>query len=153
MRTVEQFHLVPGIQPVADFMDGTVTTDVVECHAEGVLFVIGKGVGATGTSTITALACDDFTPTTTSAVAFMYRASTTPDTWGDWTQATSAGFTTTAGSNQRYEIYVDGSKLAEVGYPSAQLKAVEVFNNPVLGFIDIYLVNPRFSPQQYTAIA
>ncbi len=153
MNEVEQFHWVPGIYPVADAFAGTVTTDVVNCEsARGVLFQITKGVGATGTSTITILAADDVTPTNTTAVAFRYRTSTTPDTWGAWTEATSTGFTTTAGSNQMYQCFVPASALAEQGYGYAQLQAVEVVNNPVVGCINIAVVGPRYQPVPATLL-
>lgn len=152
MQIVDRLHAIPGIYPVADAFAGTVTSDVVEVQGEGVLFEIIKGVGATGTSTITVLSCDDTTPTTTAAVAFMYRASTTPDTWGAWTQATTAGFATTAGSNQVYQIYVDAQKLAANNYGYAQLQAVEVVNSPVVGAVMAYIVNPRYQVQPQSLI-
>ena len=152
MQSVSKRHAIPVLYPVADAFSGTVTSDVVEVQGEGVLFEITKGVGATGTSTITVLSCDDTTPTTTEAVAFMYRASTTPDTWSDWTQATTAGFTTTAGSNQMYQIYVDGQILAANNYAYAQLKAVEVVDSPVLGGINAYIENTRYQEQPVSLI-
>ena len=152
MRAVDNFHWVPGIYPVADAFAGTVTTDVVECLGEGMLWQITKGVGATGTSTVTVLACDDTTPSNTTAVAFMYRTSTTPDTWGSWTQATTTGFTTTAGSNQMYQVYVPSQELSDTGYGYAQLQAVEVVNNPVVGCINVAVVNPRYKVQPESLI-
>ena len=53
MKILDEMHLVKGIDPVADAFSGTVTSDVVECWGGGVLFVVYKGVGATGTSTCT----------------------------------------------------------------------------------------------------
>lgn len=152
MQIVEKFHSIPALYPVADAFDGTVVSDVVEVQGEGVLFEIIKGVGLTGTSTITVLSCDDTTPSNSAAVAFMYRASTTPDVWGDWTQATTAGFTTTAGSNQVYQIWVDAQKLAANNYAYAQLKAVEVVNSPVIGAIMAYIGNPRYQVQPSSLI-
>ncbi len=152
MQTVEKFHAIPVLYPVADAFAGTVTSDVIEAQGEGVLFEIIKGVGATGTSTITVLSADDTTPTTTAAVAFMYRTSTTPDVWGDWTQATTAGFATTAGSNEVYQVYVDGQKMAANNYGYVQLSAVEVVDSPVLGGIMAYIVNPRYQAQPQSLI-
>jgi len=140
-----KLHWIKGLDPVADAFAGTVTSDVVNAIGEGVLWVIHKGVGATGTSTITVLACDDVTPTTSAAVAFMYRTNTSGDTWSDWTRATTAGFTTTAGSSQMYQVYVEATEIGAEGYGYAQLKAVEVANDPVLGGITCAIVNPRYS--------
>jgi len=145
MQSVSKRHAIPVLYPVADALAGTVTTDVVEVLGEGVLFEITKGVGATGTSTITVLSCDDVTPTTTAAVAFMYRISTTPDTWGAWTQATTAGFALTAGSNQMYQVYVNAQALATNNYGYAQLSAVEVVNSPVAAGINAYIERLRYA--------
>lgn len=153
MNPVEQFWPIPVLYPVADAFAGTVNTDIVNCEsAVGVLFVITKGVGTTGTSTITIDACDDVTPTNSTAVAFRYRASTTPDTWGAWTEATSTGFTTTAGSNQLYEVFVSAAALAEQGYGYVRLTAVEVVNAAVLGGVNAYIVCPRYQPVPATLL-
>lgn len=137
-------HWIKGLDPVADAFAGTAVTDVVEAQCEGVLFLVHKGVGATGTSTITVLACDDTTPSNTTAVAFVYRTCTSGDTWGDWTRATTAGFTTTAGSSQMYQVYVESAELGSEGYGYVRLSAAEVVDSPVLGGIAIALVNPRY---------
>ena len=153
MNPVEQFHWVPVLYPVADAFAGTVNTDIVKCEsAVGVLFQITKGVGATGTSTITVDACDNVTPSNTTAVAFRYRISTTPDTWGAWTEATATGFTTTAGSNQMYQVFVPAAALAGAGYGYARLTAVEVVNNPVLGGVNAAVVCPRYQPVPATLL-
>lgn len=132
--------MVKGIDPIADAFAGTVTSDVVSMKNHKLCeFLIYKGVGATGTSTITVLACDDFTPSNTSAVEFWYQAITSGDTPGAATKATTAGFTTTAGSSQMYRIWVDADQLGASGYPNVQLQAVEVVNSPVLGGIAIRL--------------
>jgi len=129
-------HPVKGLDPVADAFTVTAVSDVINLEniIEGV-FIIYKGVGTTGTSTITLEACDDVTPTTTSAIAFEYQANTTGDTYGAVTAATTAGFTTTAGSSQIYVVYVHAAKLAASGYGYVRLKATEVVDAAVLGGI------------------
>lgn len=143
MNLLSHLHWHVGIAPVADFMAGTVNSDIMRCTGEGMLFLIAKGVGTTGTSTITVDACDNVTPSNHTAVAFMYRASTTLDVWGAWTQATATGFTTTAGSNQMYQVYVPASELGTEGYGYARLEAVEVAADPVTGCVLMAIVNPR----------
>lgn len=152
MQSVSKRHAIPVLYPVADAFAGTVSTDIVEVQGEGVLFEITKAVGATGTSTITVLSCDDTTPTNSVAVAFQYRISTTPDTWGAWTQATTAGFATTAGSNQMYQVYADAQKLAANNYAYAKLTAVEVVDSPVLGGVNAYIENTRYQDQPQSLI-
>lgn len=152
MQIVDKLHSIPVIYPVADAFAGAAASDVVEVQGEGVLFEIVKGVGATGTATITVLSADDTTPTTTAAVAFMYRASTTPDVWGDWTQATTAGFATTAGSNQVYQVWVNAQQLAANNYAYAQLVSTEVVDSPVAGAVMAYIGNPRYQVQPSSLI-
>jgi hypothetical protein len=155
MNVLEQLHFVPGIYPAADFMAGTVRTDVVECRsAVGVMFMIFRGDATAGTETgtVTVQACDDVTPTNTQAVPFRYRISTTPDTFGAWTEATAAGFTMTAGDNQLYEVFVSAADLATYGYGYARLQIVEVINDPVVGAILMAVVGPRYQPPTTTML-
>jgi hypothetical protein len=138
-------HVVKGLDPVADAFAGTTGSDIVDITGhQSATFIIYKGVGATGTSTVTVEACDDVTPSNTTAVPFYYRAITPNDTNGAMTAATTAGFATTAGSSQVYVIEVDHAELASVGYKYVRLKMVEVVDSPVLGGILIVLNNPRF---------
>jgi hypothetical protein len=150
----QRLHATIGLAPVADAFSGTVYSDIVSLskHNE-CLFTIIKGVGATGTSTITVEGSDNFSGSAVAAVPFLYRVSTTPDAWGDWTQATAAGFATTAGSAQLYQIAVRGQDLP-AGKPNARLKAVEVVDSPVLGGILIQLGQPKYGGEApATAIA
>ena len=78
----QEIHWINGLAPIADAFAGTTNTDVFEVQGEEAVFIIYKGVGATGTDTVTVLACNNTTPSLTSAIPFRYRASTTPDTWG-----------------------------------------------------------------------
>lgn len=138
-------HVVKGLDPVADAFSGTVGSDVVDITGhQSATFIVYKGVGATGTSTITVEACDDVTPSNTTAVPFYYRAITSNDTNAAMTAAAAAGFTTTAGSSQIYVIEVDEQELASAGYKYVRLKAVEVVDSPVLGGIVIVLNNPKY---------
>lgn len=138
-------HMVKGIDPIADAFAGTVYSDIVSMrNYKTCEFLIYKGVGTTGTSTITVQACDTVVPGNRSAVAFRYQTCTSGDTWSAITEVANTGFATTAGSSQMYRIYVDASVLAEVGYEFVQLKAVEVADDPVLGGIAIQLSEPRF---------
>ena len=119
MSTAFELHAVQGIVPVANAFAGTVATAILEVQGEGVLFTIIKGAGGAGTSVITVLACDDIVPTTTHAVAFKYRIQTTNDVWGAWTEGTTAGFTTTAGANQLYQIWAAAEEQAHIGYDTS----------------------------------
>ena len=149
---MENLHFVSGLAPVADALAATKYSDVFEVQGEGAFWIIHKGVGATGTSTITVEACDDTTPTNSTAVAFYYRTCTTGDTWSDVTKATTAGFATTAGSAQMYQMWVPASELGEEGYGYARLKAVEVADDPVLAGILCGVYGLRNAPQPSSLI-
>lgn len=138
-------HFVKGIDPVADAFAGTVYSDVYSMRGHDLItFIIYKGVGITGTSTITIEACDDVVPSNVSAIPFRYQAITTGDTHGAETAAAATGFMTTAGSSQIYVITVKASALAASGYGFIRLKAVEVANDPVLGGVLAFLDKPKF---------
>lgn len=146
MIFTENHHLVKGLDPVADAFAGTVYSDIVNMKNFGhATFIIYKGVGATGTSTITVEASDDASGSNVTAIPFRYRAITSGDTAGTLTDATTAGFATTAGSSQLYAIEVDAQAMADTGYGYLRLKAVEVVDSPVLGGIAIVLSEPRYA--------
>lgn len=151
MQTV---HYVKGLDPVADAFSGTVNSDVVNMKNWGrVRFIIHIGVGATGTQTLTVEACDDVTPSNTSAIPFHYRQITSGDTPGALTAATASGFTTTAGSSKIVVVEVTAQALAASGYGYVRLHSVESVDSPCLGGILIELSEPRYAIEpQVTAI-
>lgn len=149
-------HLIKGLDAVADAFSGTVYSDIINMSGfHQVEFVIHKGVGATGTSTITVEASDDVSATNVSAIAFHYQKATgADDVPGSVTAAAAAGFATTAGSSQLYRIYVDCAALAASGYKFVRLKAVEVVDSPVLGGILVLGKQARYKDAiPVTAIA
>ncbi len=74
MLQLSVLHAVKGLDPVADVFDTTQYSDVVHLKDHhNCLFTVYIGVGATGTSTFTVEACDDVTPSNTSAIPFHYR--------------------------------------------------------------------------------
>jgi hypothetical protein len=155
-RWSEHNHVVKGIDAVADAFAGTVRTDVVSMKKHNkCTFLIHKGVGATGTSTITVNACDDFTPSNRTAIPFRYRrCANSADLQGALTAATSAGVLTTAGSSEIYVVEVLAEDLGNTGYPNVELTMVESVDSPVLGGIIIVLSEPTFAQAvQPTAIA
>ena len=142
---IQNNHTVKGLDAVADAFSGTVYSDILNMSGHGhCTFIVHKGVGATGTSTITVEACDDTSGSNVSAVPFFYKKYVgSDDVPGALTKATTAGFTTTAGSSQLYLIEVRDRDLASSGYKYVRLKAVEVVDSPVLGGIIAVLSQPR----------
>jgi hypothetical protein len=142
---LNNLHFIKGLDPVADAFSGTAVSDVVDlANHQSAIFIVYKGVGTTGTSTITVEACDDVVPTTTVAIPFYSKSITSTDVQGALTARAAAGFATTAGSSQIYVVQVAAEELAAAGYQFVRLKAVEVVDSPVLGGIAIALANPRF---------
>ena len=138
-------HVVKGLDPVADAFIGTVYSDIISLADWGhIQFIVYKGVGTTGTSTITVEACDDISASTTDAVTFIYQACVGTDVYAEVVKATTEGFTTTAGSSQLYKIDVDAEKLNDSGYQFIRLKAVEVEDDPVLGGIIAILTEGKY---------
>lgn len=135
----EECLVINGLAPVADAFAGTVNSDVIDVsEAHRLTFLVWWGVGATGTTLITVEACDNTTPSNTTAVAFKSRRVSnhqSSDVPGAVTARTSAGFTTTAGSNQLYIIEVDPAVIAATGYRYARLHCVEQVDSEVLGGI------------------
>lgn len=138
------FYNCANLTAHEDMFNGDPSTDVIVMRkARSIVFGILKSAGATGTATITVESCDDTTPTTTTAVAFHYRACTSGNTWGAVTAATTAGFTTTAGANQMYVIEVSADELSD-GDIGVRLVATEVVDNPCDGAIFCVTDNHRY---------
>lgn len=130
---LERLQPVAGIAPVADGMAGGVTSDVYDMSAfERIVFLVYRGVASGGTAapTYTVLACDNTTPSNTTAIAFKYRKSL-----GAVADATTAGFQATAGSAKIDAIEVDESALAASGYRYIQLSIAETVNDPVVSAV------------------
>jgi len=127
------------LAPVADALAGTVgTTPVNIGKYEALEFVLIKGVGATGTSTITVEACTSSGAANPEAIPFSYRVSLDKgNTWGEQILATAAGFATTAGSDHVIMIQVPShGPLASLPTKKwVRLKAVEVVDSPVLATV------------------
>ena len=152
MRTYNK--LIKGLDPVADAFAGTVYSDIISMknhnHAQ---FIIYKGAGATGTSTVTVEACSTNAAAATSAIPFNYQVIATGDTEGAYTACANTGFVTNAAASELYKIEVDAEALLASGYEYVRLKMVESANDPVLGGILAILSEPRYDQAvQDTAI-
>lgn len=155
-------HIVNGLYPVADAFASSMTSDYVSlANYRRATFVIhtGNATGGTADGTVTVLAASDAAGTGAGAVAFKYRvcaSSTTVDTWGALTAATTAGFSMTAGDNYLYVVEVDAADIegADAGNPFVAVKVTEVTDDPVVAGVICILSDPRYgtsTPQ--TAIA
>jgi hypothetical protein len=129
-----------------DMWNGDPASDVINMTDwRDCVFYIQKGAGAVGTATITVESCDDVTPTTSTAIVFKYRSMTTAtDTWGAWTNATVAGFTTTAAADNAYEIWVQAAELSGTD-KYVRMQCTEVDSTAVDGGMGAILINPRYA--------
>ncbi len=145
MNFSTRHRLVQGLPPVANALAGTKYSDIVNCRDAGdyLAFVIQRGVGTTGKSVITVEACDDNSPSNTTAIAFRYKEIDGSDVEGALQQADAAGYTMTAGSNRIDIVEVDAAHLAAEGYGYCRLKAAESVADPVLAGILIILGGPH----------
>ncbi len=120
-NVAEQGHVVNIIAPV-DINGGVVNSDV---------FSLGKYArcqillefGVTGAAvTFTVEECDDFVPTTTTAIAFSYYAEETAsgDTLTTRTAATTAGIAASTNDGIMYVIDIVASELTD-GRPNLRL--------------------------------
>lgn len=144
-QVFSQSHFLNGgLAPVADALAGTVTGDYVTTKLYShVTFVLIRGVGATGTSTLTVQAASDNTGTGATAIPFKSRSGTLAGVLGALTTRAAAGYTTSAGSNQIDVIEVDAADTPD-GKPFVALKAVEVVDSPVAAAVLTILSKARF---------
>ena len=148
MKTLlESMRFVNALPPVADAFSGTVYPAGINCEGIGkVFFIVQKGVGTTGTSTITVVAGDTASPLTETAIPFKYRRIASNNTTiGAVTVAATTGFVTTAGSSDSYIIEVDCQNAGSTDYAYIHLKAVESADNPVLGGVYAFGTDLRWA--------
>jgi len=122
INIAEQGHPIPIIYPQGS-AGATIDSDVFSMKdAQHVTILLEVGVQA-GAFDVDLVACDNFTPSTTSAIGFKcYKEETGDgDTLGSKVDVASTGFSTAATSNIFYVIEVDEEELPE-GYPNLQLK-------------------------------
>lgn len=145
---LQEIKFAKGIDPIGDALAGTVNSDIYSMRGHGrILFVVycGLATGGTATAVFTVDACDDVTPSNTTAIPFWYREIVTGDTEGAITRATSAGFTCTAGSSKIILIEVDAADVAAANVNSTygnhfvRLHSVEGVNDPVVAGLNVIL--------------
>jgi len=121
----EQGHVVNILPPID--INGGANSDVFSMeNAAHVDIIIQFGVQAAAT-TVTVEECDDFTPSTSTAIAFdyYYEDAAGGDTLSIRTTATAAGFSSSTTNNLIKVISIDASQLTD-GYPNLRV----VFSDP-----------------------
>ena len=162
MDMLSSLRVVQGLQHVADAFSGTTLSDVIKMTAHGrIMFIVQRGVGATGTAVLTVQGCDNAAGDNPVAVPFRYRTVDLSDSDipTALTVATAAGFTFAAGTGDLALVEVEDEVLSADGVTLTvdkgwvQLKSVEGVDSPVLGGIIAILGDPLFSEPTTTVIA
>lgn len=162
MDFIFDHHIVNGLVPKADRFDTAATTDWISLANHGrITFVIhtGNATGGTANGTVTVNASSVAAGSSPTALAFKYRkcdSSTTVDTWGALTDATSSGFSMTAGDDRIYvvELLADDVEAAAAGKKFVALTVTESSNDPIDAGVLVILSEPRYDQSvPLTAIA
>lgn len=127
-------NIIPPFGSAAPTKDSDVFSMKDASHAT---IIIQVGVQA-GAFDVDLVACDDFTPSNTSAIGFNLakEETTTGDTLDALTATASTGFSSAATNNIMYVIEVDAEDLPE-GYPNLQLKLSALDNTTYVSAIAI----------------
>jgi len=151
---IEQAHVEPLINAVADFAAGDVGSDIVNMKDHNrIVFIAHWGVGATGVVKFTVQACSTLTATATTAIPFRYRQITAEAAPGAVTDATaSTGVSNSAASNQVYLIEVTAAAVNATGYQFVRLYCDETTDDPLLGGVMALLLEPRHAENETSAI-
>ena len=152
LHMLESLRFTQGIAPVADYGDAGVSSDVINMeNYNKCMFITQRGVGTTGTGVLTIEACDDTTPSNTTAIPYRYREVSTADVNGTLTEAAAAGYTVTVGSNIIVAVEVDAVEVQKAGYSYVRLTMTESANDPVLAGVLVVLAEPRYNPNDADA--
>jgi len=132
-----------------DMYEGNVTSLCCNMSAwSGIVYIVSKTTSATGTATATVESCSAYAGTNNTAVTFMYRKATTPDTFTAWT--TSASLAITAGSDEVWEIAIassdlyKGTETAPVNHQYVRLVLTETESTAQDGSVVSILYGPKF---------
>ena len=153
-RWTEEVHTVAGIAPIAAIMATQTSIYVNMSLWKKCVFTLFTGVGTTGTATLTVNAATSAAGANAVAIPFTYRSYATELTTDVPTTvptlATSAGFTTTAGSNGLYVLEVDAANLNSITpiagspYKYVSMTLTNVVSSNVIGGVLIQLSNPAY---------
>jgi hypothetical protein len=140
-------HYIKGKLPMGDAFTGTVYSAVVNLKYYGAAeFIVFRGGGALGRSTLTIEACSNLSATQVSPVEFTYRRVHPGDTHSA-PQSVMSVLTESSGSDI-YILKIKGTSLGASGWTYARLKSVEQTVGVVAGAILVRLEEPRYGQQE-----
>lgn len=145
----EHVNSMVALAPAADRYDSDPATDIYKLAEYGSIeFELIEGAGGTGTVKIEVMSCDDVAGNNPVAIPFKYRIKdSSSDSWGDWTWAEAAGYTTVAGANKQVVIDVHAQELQAEGNPCVYLQLTEVVDDPCVAGVMARLYNPAYAGQ------
>ena len=128
-----------------DIFNGSPASDVVHLkYYERATFIVLTSTNAgSGAATITIESCSNAAGANNTAVAFKYRACTTIDTFGAWTDATTGGTSVAAGTNQVWEATVTRDELSGT-HEFVRMQLTESQSDAVDGAILIVLTGMKY---------
>lgn len=145
-RLFQNIHVVnalPAEDDAEDLFASSVSTDIVNLGKyEKALFIIQKGVGATGQGVVTVESCDTVVPGTATAIPFTYWTCASGDTWSDMNSAVAAGYTTIGGSGSMVAVEVNSAELSGTD-KYVRLTVTESTDDAVVGWITTILGDGR----------
>lgn len=134
-------------KPMRDRFDTAWASDVINMRDwQDCLFIIDQTSGV-GAAEISIQRCNNVTPySTAGAPSYRYRVSTTPDTWGVWTQVTSSsGFVMAITPDKTYEVHIRGDEVGGTSdWEYIRLNADETTNSPIDVNVLAILFNGRY---------
>lgn len=163
-KTIESIHPVhcgnsSFVAANEDIFNGSPTTDVINMkNAHSIVFIVAINANAgSGAATITIEACDDVTPSNTTAIVFYYQLISTTDIPGTLTAATTSGVSVGT-ANTMLLVEVDAADVAAASVNSTyentyvRLKATETQSDAVDGAILAFIPSLRHAPLTATQI-
>lgn len=140
----EMGHIVNALPPID--ANGGKNSDVwsMRDHAHATILV-QVGVSGGAVPTLKVQACDDFTPSNTSDMAFSYWAETTSDgdTLATKASATASGVALNTNNNIFYVIEVDASELP-AGFPNMRVNLSDSAASTIMA-VSVILTGARNS--------
>ena len=154
---MEERQVEVGLNAGADVFgaDG-VGSDVFSMRKhDRIVFIVHWGVGATGVNKFTVEACDNVTPSNTTAIPFWYRKLTGGAAPGAVTAVAtgSDGVSNDVGSNQVILIETTAELVRAAGDDFVRLYADETTDSPVLGGVLALLCGPRWAENETSMVA
>lgn len=137
MLLSQEAHIVPIIFPqgsAAPTLDSYVFSMKDASHATIILTIGAVG----GAASFTVTECDNFTPSSETAIAYKQAAELTTggDTLGALTAVAATGTTTANTANITYVIEIDAEDLTD-GYPNLRVKLADLDNTTYVSAVAI----------------